>query len=92
MAVAVGTGGFAMTWEGGDWRIEDPGTPHTLLAVAARADGEVCAVGSGGVLARRRGGSWTAVEIPGMGTLQRLATGGEDLWACGEALPTLKVR
>ena len=84
LAVAVGTGGIAMVWAGDRWRIEDAGTEQTLTAVAMRDDGEICAVGSGGILVRRRGGAWFAPQPVGTGTYRRLAVDETSFWACGD--------
>jgi hypothetical protein len=86
----VSDGIFADHWTGAanGWITTDPGfAPNLLRALWEAPDGDVFAVGSGGMIRHWHAGAWTTEVVP-IGNINFVAVAGtssSDVWAIGDA-------
>ncbi len=73
LAVAVGTNGSVLWWNGSDWRYDDTsGTDQPLYGVWAAAPDDVWVCGANGTILHWDGGGWVAVPSATTGHLWRI--------------------
>lgn len=84
-AIAVGSNGTALHWDGNAWTAKSTGVTDNLFSVWGRNASDVWAVGQNGRILHFNGQSWSTVTSPTGNTLTGVAGAGMSVWACGAA-------
>jgi hypothetical protein len=82
-AIAVGSAGTALQWNGNAWIPMNTGVPEALFSVWGRSPTDVWAVGLFGRIIHFDGTAWSTVASPTQETLTGVVGAGADVWACG---------